>query len=66
VTDIDLTAIIETRLKPEFGNCELLPGNDFIIHRKDRIDIICGGTLLAASEEKSLKAKRKFQFVRFV
>ena len=47
MTDVDLVAIIETWLKPEIGNCEVLPGNDFTIHRKDRVDRIGGGTLLA-------------------
>ena len=47
VTDVDLVAITETWLKPEIGNCEVLPGNDFTIHRKDRVDRIGGGTLLA-------------------
>jgi hypothetical protein len=45
--DIDLIAITETWLKPEIANCELLPEKDFIIHRRDRLDRTCGGTLLA-------------------
>ena len=47
VTGIDLLAVTETWLKPEIGDCELLPGNDFSIHRRDRIDRVGGGTLLA-------------------
>lgn len=47
VTDVYLIAITETWLKPETGNCKFLPGNDFTIHRKDRVDRIGGGTLLA-------------------
>jgi hypothetical protein len=47
VTGVDLLAVTETWLKPEIGNCELLPGNDFSIHRRDRIDRVGGGTLLA-------------------
>ena len=65
VTDVDLVAITETWLKPEIGNCEVLPGNDFTIHRKDRVDRIGGGTLLARCGtvyfvlEKTLKLMRK-------
>jgi hypothetical protein len=47
VTDFDIVAITETWLKAEIGNCELLPGQNFTIHRKNRADRIGGGVLLA-------------------
>jgi hypothetical protein len=47
VTDFDIVAITETWLKAEIGNCKLLPGQNFTIHRKDRADRIEGGVLLA-------------------
>jgi hypothetical protein len=48
VTGVDLLAVTETWLKPDqIGDCELLPGNEFSIHRRDRIGRVGGGTLLA-------------------
>ena len=47
VTDVDLFAVTETWLKPEIANCELLPGNEFTIHRCDRTERTGGGTFLA-------------------
>jgi hypothetical protein len=47
VTDFDIVAITETWLNAEIGNCELLPGQNFTIHRKYRADRIGGGVLLA-------------------
>jgi endonuclease/exonuclease/phosphatase family metal-dependent hydrolase len=48
--DIDLLAITETWLKPENLDSEILPGNDFNIHRRDRTDRTGGGVLLAVRE----------------
>ena len=48
--DIDLLAITETWLKPENLDSEILPGNDFNIHRRDRTDRTGGGVLLAVHE----------------
>ena len=48
--DIDLLAITETWLKPENLDSEILPGNDFNIHRRDRTGRIGGGVLLAVRE----------------
>lgn len=46
-TDIDIIAVTETWLKPDILNCELLPGNDFSIHRQDRVGRNGGGVMLA-------------------
>ena len=58
VTDVDLLAVTETWLKPEIANCELLPGNDFTIHRCDRTERIGGGTWLAV-RNTILSVRRK-------
>ncbi len=58
VTDVDLLAVTEICLKPEIANCELLPGNDFTIHRCDRTERIGGGTLLAV-RNTILSVRRK-------
>jgi hypothetical protein len=47
VTDFDIVAITETWLNTEIRNSELLPGQNFTIHRNDRSDRIGGGVLLA-------------------
>ena len=46
----DILAVTETWLKPENLDSEILPGNDFIIHRQDRINRIGGGVLLAVCQ----------------
>jgi hypothetical protein len=64
-SNIDIIAVTETWLKPDILNCELLPGNDFAIHRQDRVDRSWGGVMLAvrtpclASEGKILRAKMR-------
>ena len=47
VTDCVLIAVTEAWLKPEIRNCEILPRNDFTIHRKDIVGRVGDGTLLA-------------------
>ena len=47
VTDFDIVAITETWLKAEITNCELLPGQNFTIHRNDRANRTGGGVMLA-------------------
>ena len=58
VTDVDLLAVTETWLKPGIENGELLPGNDFTIHRCDRTGRTGGGTLLAV-RNSILSVRRK-------
>ena len=45
--DLDLIAVTETWLKPHILDCEILPGLDFSIHRRDRKDKTGGGVMLA-------------------
>jgi hypothetical protein len=45
--DLDLVAVTETWLKPHILDCEILPGLDFSIHRRDRKDKTGGGVMLA-------------------
>ncbi|CAB4021357.1 Hypothetical predicted protein, partial [Paramuricea clavata] len=46
-SDLDLIAVTETWLKPHILDCEILPGLDFSIHRRDRKDKTGGGVMLA-------------------
>ena len=46
-SDLDLLAITETWLKPHILDCELLPGLNFTIHRRDRENRSGGGVMLA-------------------
>ena len=49
---------VETWLKPCVLNCELLPGLDFTIHRRDRSSQVGGGILLAVNNMiKSFQCK---------
>jgi hypothetical protein len=41
--DLDIIAVTETWLKPHILDCEILPGLDFSIHRRDRKDKTGGG-----------------------
>ena len=45
--DLDIIAVTETWLKPHILDCEILPGLDFSIHRRDRKDKTGGGVMLA-------------------
>ena len=45
--DLDLIDVTETWLKPHILDCEILPGLDFSIHRRDRKDKTGGGVMLA-------------------
>ena len=47
VTDFDIVAISETWLKAEITNCELLPGQNFAIHRNDRANRPISEVMLA-------------------
>ena len=56
--DMDCIFAVETWLKPHILNCELLPGLDFTIYRRDRPSRTGGGVLLAVRNWiKSLKRK---------
>lgn len=43
----DLIFCVESWLKPDVLDCELLPSTDFTIHRRDRVDRVGGGVFLA-------------------
>ena len=56
--DMDCIFAVETWLKPHILNCELLPGLDFTIYRRDRPNRAEGGVLLAVRNRiKSLRRK---------
>jgi exonuclease III len=57
-SNIDIIAVTETWLKPDILNCELLPGNDFAIHRQDRVGRSGGGVMLAV-RNTMLSIRRK-------
>ena len=46
-TGYDIIAITETWLKPDTLDCKILPGNEFIICRKDIVGKTGGGVMLA-------------------
>ena len=56
--DMDSIFAVETWLKPHVLNCELLPGLDFAIHRRDRSSRVGDGVLLAVNNTiKSFRRK---------
>lgn len=57
--DMDCILAVETWLKPHILNCELLPGLNFTIYRRDRPNRTGGGVLLAVTKERTLRAMLK-------
>ena len=45
--EIDMVAVTKTWLTPNILDCELLPGSDFTIYRRDRVSRPGGGVMLA-------------------
>ena len=58
VVDFDMVAVTETCLKQDIMNCEVLPGNNFKIHCKNRANRIGGGVMLAV-RNNILSIRRK-------
>ena len=58
--DTDCIFAVETGLKPHVLSCELLPGLDFTIHRRDRSSRVGGGVLLTVNN--TIKSFRRKDF----
>ena len=55
---LDIVAVMETWFKPDICDSEILPGNQYTIYRRDRVDGRRGGGVLLAVKSNILSFRR--------